>query len=249
MERIQFNLPQSRIPETWYNILPDLPEPLAPVLHPGALNPDGPDDLTPLFAISLILQEVSSDRDTRFQETSGRSIPSGGPPHCFEHALWKMVLDTSARILYKYEGVSPAGSHKLNTAVAQAYYNKKDGTKRLATETEAGQWGSSLAMACGFFGLECKVYIVRVSYDQKPYRRALMETFGASVTDSPSNETESGRAIVAQTPQSSGSLDIAISEAVEVAAKDPETKYQTRTQMPLSLATDACFCDHGISVV
>ena len=153
------------------------------------------------------------------------------PSPLFRARRLEKALDTPAKIYYKYEGVSPAGSHKPNTAVAQAYYNKQEGTKRLATETGAGQWGSSLAMACAFFGLECKVYMVRVSYNQKPYRRALMEAFGASVTASPSNETDSGRAILAQHPESNGSLGIAISEAVEVAAKDPDTKYALGTRI------------------
>ncbi|HEY4049855.1 MAG TPA: TrpB-like pyridoxal phosphate-dependent enzyme [Acidobacteriaceae bacterium] len=224
-DRIQFNLPQDRIPQAWYNILSDLPTPLAPPLHPGTLKPIGPDDLAPLFPMSLILQEVSTEREIEIPGEVQQVYAQWRPSPLFRARRLEKALDTPARIYYKYEGVSPAGSHKSNTAVAQAYYNKKDGTKRLATETGAGQWGSALAMACAFFGLECKVYMVRVSYDQKPYRRALMEAFGASVTASPSDETESGCAILAQDPQSNGSLGIAISEAVEVAAKDPETKY------------------------
>jgi len=225
MDSIQYNLPQSSIPKSWYNILPDLPKPLAPVLHPGTLNPIGPDDLTPLFPMSLILQEVSTEREIEILEEVRQVYAQWRPSPLFRARRLEQALDTPARIYYKYEGVSPAGSHKPNTAVPQAYYNKKDGTKRLSTETGAGQWGSSLAMACAFFGLECKVYMVRVSYNQKPYRRALMEVFGASVTASPSDETESGRAILAQNPQSDGSLGVAISEAVEVAANDPHTKY------------------------
>jgi tryptophan synthase beta chain len=225
MDQIQFNLPQNHIPQAWYNILPDLPKPLAPTLHPGTLKPIGPDDLAPLFPLSLILQEVSTEREIEIPGEVRQIYAQWRPSPLFRARRLEQALDTPARIYYKYEGGSPAGSHKLNTAVAQAYYNKRDGTKRLATETGAGQWGSALAMGCGFFGLECKVYMVRVSYDQKPYRRAMMETFGASVTASPSRETESGRAILAQNPQSNGSLGIAISEAVEVAAKDPETKY------------------------
>jgi tryptophan synthase beta chain len=225
MDSIQYCLPQSRIPKAWYNIQPDLPKPLAPVLHPGTLKPIGPDDLAPLFPMSLILQEVSSDREIEIPEEVRQVYAQWRPSPLFRARRLERLLDTPARIYYKYEGVSPAGSHKSNTAVAQAYYNKKDGTKRLSTETGAGQWGSALAMACAFFGLECKVYMVRVSYNQKPYRRALMEVFGASVTASPSGETESGRAIMAQSPESNGSLGIAISEAVEVAAKDPHTKY------------------------
>jgi tryptophan synthase beta chain len=225
MQPIQYNLPHSRIPQAWHNILPDLPKPLAPVLHPGTLKPIGPDDLAPLFPTSLILQEVSGDREIEIPEEVRQVYAQWRPTPLFRARRLEKLLDTPAKIYYKYEGVSPAGSHKPNTAVAQAYYNKKEGTKRLSTETGAGQWGSALAMACAFFDLECTVFMVRVSYDQKPYRRALVDTFGASVTASPSHTTESGRAILAQHPQSNGSLGIAISEAVEVAAKDPHTKY------------------------
>lgn len=225
METIQYDLPQNRIPRAWYNILPDLPEPMAPPLHPGTLQPIGPDDLAPLFPMSLILQEVSQDREIEIPEPVRQVYAQWRPSPLFRARRLEQALDTPAKIYYKYEGVSPAGSHKPNTAVAQAYYNKMEGTKRLVTETGAGQWGSSLAMACAFFGLECKVYMVRVSYNQKPYRRALMEAFGASVTASPSDETECGRTILAAHPDTNGSLGIAISEAVEVAAKDPETKY------------------------
>ncbi len=225
METIQYNLPQNRIPQAWYNILPDLPEPLSPPLHPGTLKPLGPDDLAPLFPMSLILQEVSGEREIEIPEPVRQIYAQWRPSPLVRARRLEKALDTPARIYYKYEGVSPAGSHKLNTAVAQAYYNKQDGTKRLSTETGAGQWGSALSMACSFFDIECKVYMVRVSYNQKPYRRALMEAFGASVTASPSDETESGRAILAEHPDSRGSLGIAISEAVEVAAKDPQTKY------------------------
>jgi tryptophan synthase beta chain len=225
MDAIQYTLPQSRIPKAWYNIVPDLPKPLSPVLHPGTLKPIGPDDLAPLFPMSLILQEVSGDREIEIPEPVREVYAHWRPSPLFRARRLEKLLDTPARIYYKYEGVSPAGSHKPNTAVAQAYYNKIEGTKRLATETGAGQWGSALAMACTFFGLECKVYMVRVSYNQKPYRRALMEAFGASVMASPSDETESGRAILREHPDSNGSLGIAISEAVEVAAKDLNTKY------------------------
>jgi len=225
METIQYNLPQSRIPQAWYNILADLPEPMAPPLHPGTHKPIGPDDLAPLFPMSLIMQEVTTEREIEIPGEVRQIYAQWRPSPLVRARRLEKALDTPAHIYYKYEGVSPAGSHKLNTAVAQAYYNKKDGTKHLSTETGAGQWGSSLAMACAFFGLDCKVYMVRVSYDQKPYRRALMEAFGASVTASPSVETESGRAILAVHPDSNGSLGIAISEAVGVAAKDPNTKY------------------------
>jgi tryptophan synthase beta chain len=225
MDSIQYNLPQDRIPRAWYNIVPDLPKPMAPVLHPGTLKPIGPDDLAPLFPMSLIMQEVSTEPEIEIPDAVRQVYAQWRPSPMFRARRLEKALDTPAKIYYKYEGVSPAGSHKPNTAVAQAYYNKQEGTKRLSTETGAGQWGSSLAMACAFFGMECKVYMVRVSYDQKPYRRALMEAYGASVTASPSNETDSGRAILAATPDSNGSLGIAISEAVEVAAKDPNTKY------------------------
>jgi tryptophan synthase beta chain len=225
METIQYNLPQSRIPQAWYNILADLPKPMAPTLHPGTLKPIGPDDLAPLFPMSLILQEVSTEREIEIPAEVRQIYAQWRPSPLIRARRLEKALDTPAHIYYKYEGVSPAGSHKLNTAVAQAYYNKKDGTKHLSTETGAGQWGSALSMACAFFGLDCKVYMVRVSYDQKPYRRALIEAFGASVVASPSIETESGRAILAAHPDSNGSLGIAISEAVEVAAKDPNTKY------------------------
>ena len=225
METIQYNLPQERIPVFWYNLQADLPEPLAPPLHPGTLQPLGPADLAPLFPMALIMQEVSHDREIEIPDPVRQVYAQWRPAPLYRARRLEKALDTPARIYYKYEGVSPAGSHKPNTAVAQAYYNKIEGTKRLSTETGAGQWGSSLAMACAFFGLECKVYMVRVSYDQKPYRRALMEAYGASVTASPSVETESGRAILATHPDTPGSLGIAISEAVEVAAKDPDTKY------------------------
>ncbi|MDR3751234.1 MAG: TrpB-like pyridoxal phosphate-dependent enzyme [Terracidiphilus sp.] len=225
METIQYNLPQSRIPLAWYNIQADLPTPLAPPLHPGTMKPIGPADLAPLFPMSLILQEVSTEREIEIPAEVRQLYAQWRPAPMMRARRLEKTLDTPAHIYYKYEGASPAGSHKLNTAVAQVYYNKKDGTKHLTTETGAGQWGSALSMACAFFGLDCKVYMVRVSYDQKPYRRALIEAFGASVTASPSNETESGRAILAKHPNSNGSLGIAISEAVEMAAKDPDTKY------------------------
>ena len=190
METIQYNLPQSRIPLTWYNILPDLPAPMAPPLHPGTLQPLGPDDLAPLFPMALIMQEVSQEREIEIPGEVRQIYAQWRPSPLVRARRLEKALDTPARIYYKYEGVSPAGSHKLNTAVPQAWYNKQEGVTHLSTETGAGQWGSALAMACAFLGLECKVFMVRVSYDQKPYRRALMETFGASVTASPSNTTE-----------------------------------------------------------
>jgi tryptophan synthase beta chain len=225
MDSIKYLLAEDRIPKTWYNILPDLPAPLAPPLHPGTLQPIGPDDLAPLFPMSLILQEVSMDREIEIPDPVRQVYAQWRPSPLYRARRLEAALDTPAKIYYKYEGVSPAGSHKPNTAVPQAYYNKLEGTKRLSTETGAGQWGSSLSMACTVFGIECKVFMVRVSYDQKPYRRALMEAYGATVSASPSTETDSGRAILASHPNSTGSLGIAISEAVEVAAKDPETKY------------------------
>jgi tryptophan synthase beta chain len=225
MQTIKYQLSEDRIPRAWYNIIPDLPKPLSPVLHPGTLQPIGPDDLAPLFPMSLILQEVSSEPEIEIPEEVRKVYRQWRPSPLYRARRLEKLLDTPARIYYKYEGVSPSGSHKPNTAVPQAYYNKQEGTRRLVTETGAGQWGSSLAMACAFFGLECKVYMVRVSYDQKPYRRAMMETFGASVTPSPSRETASGRAILAEHPDSTGSLGIAISEAVEVAAGDPTSRY------------------------
>jgi tryptophan synthase beta chain len=225
METIQYNLPQNRIPLAWYNLAADLPKPMAPPLHPGTLQPIGPDDLAPLFPMSLIMQEVSQEREIEIPAEVRQLYAQWRPSTLFRARRLEKALDTPAHIYYKYEGGSPAGSHKLNTALPQAYYNKLEGTKHLSTETGAGQWGSALSMACAFFGLDCKVYMVRVSYDQKPYRRALMEVFGATCIASPSDTTDSGRAILAAHPDSNGSLGIAISEAVEVAAKDPDTKY------------------------
>jgi tryptophan synthase beta chain len=184
-----------------------------------------PDDLLPLFPMALIAQEASTEREIEIPEPVRDIYRQWRPSPLYRARRLEKALDTPARIYYKYEGVSPIGSHKPNTAVAQAYYNKLEGTKRLATETGAGQWGSSLAMACMFFGLECKVFMVRVSYDQKPYRRALIESYGASVTASPSNETQAGRSILSKSPDSTGSLGSAISEAVEVAVQDPGTRY------------------------
>ena len=224
METIQYNLPQERIPRAWYNVLADLPTPLAPPLHPGTLQPIGPDDLAPLFPMALIMQEVSTEREIEIPDPVRQVYAQWRPSPLFRARRLEKALDTPAKIYYKYEGVSPAGSHKPNTAVAQAYYNKVEGTKRLATETGAGQWGSSLAMACAFFGLECKVYMVRVSYDQKPYRRALMEAFGAASRPAPAPKPNPA-APSWPSIRTPGSLGIAISEAVEVAAKDPDTKY------------------------
>jgi tryptophan synthase beta chain len=225
MNTVKYVLPEDRLPRAWYNIQADLPEPVPPVMHPGTGQPIGPDDLAPLFPMALIMQEVSQDREIEIPEEVLDIYRQWRPSPLIRARRLEKALDTPARIYYKNEGVSPAGSHKPNTAVAQAYYNKQEGVKKLSTETGAGQWGSALAMACAFFGLECQVFMVRISYDQKPYRRGLMETYGATVTPSPSNKTQAGRAILEKNPDSTGSLGIAISEAVETAAQDPEAKY------------------------
>jgi tryptophan synthase beta chain len=224
-DTLKYLLPEDRIPKRWYNIAADLPVPLPPVLHPGTGQPIGPDDLAPLFPMSLIMQEVSQDREIDIPDPVRDIYRLWRPTPLYRARRLEKALGTSARIFYKYEGVSPSGSHKPNTAVAQAFYNKSEGITKLSTETGAGQWGSSLAFAGSLFGLEVKVYMVKVSYQQKPYRRALMETYGATCIASPSTETDSGRAILAADPNSNGSLGIAISEAVEVAAKNPDTKY------------------------
>jgi len=221
----KYLLDESRIPKRWYNIQADLPKPMAPVLHPGTMQPIGPDDLAPLFPMELILQEVSTDREIDIPDPVRDIYRLWRPsPLVRAHRLEK-ALDTPAKIFYKYEGVSPAGSHKPNTAVAQAFYNREAGITRLSTETGAGQWGSSLAFAGALFGIDVTVFQVRVSYDQKPYRRALMETYGARCVASPSNETDYGRAALKERPDHPGSLGIAISEAVEIAAKNDDTKY------------------------
>ncbi|TVQ28563.1 MAG: TrpB-like pyridoxal phosphate-dependent enzyme [Spirochaetaceae bacterium] len=225
MDTIKYLLQEQDIPKYWYNIQSDLPEPAAPVLHPGTKQPVGPDDLAPLFPMELIMQEVSTEREIEIPEPVRDIYRQWRPTPMYRARRLEQMLDTPARIYYKYEGISPVGSHKPNTAVPQAFYNKQAGVKRLTTETGAGQWGSSLAMACSFFGIECEVYMVRVSYDQKPYRRGLMEAYGASVTASPSNKTNAGRSILAEHPDSTGSLGIAISEAVELAATSDDTKY------------------------
>ena len=214
-DQVKFVLDESRIPEAWYNITSDLPEPLPPVLHPGTGQPVGPDDLAPLFPMQIILQEVATDRYIPIPEEVRSVYRQWRPTPLYRARRLEQALDTPARIYYKYEGVSPTGSHKPNTAVAQAFYNKQEGVTRLTTETGAGQWGSALAFAGAVFGLEVDVYMVKVSYDQKPYRRALIEAFGARVVASPSEETNSGRAILAEHPDSSGSLGMAISVAVE----------------------------------
>jgi tryptophan synthase beta chain len=224
-DSVKHQLGEERIPHSWYNIAADLPTPPPPVLHPGTGQPIGPSDLAPLFPMALIGQEVSVERDIEIPDPVREIYRMWRPTPLYRARRLERQLGTNARIFYKYEGVSPAGSHKPNTAVAQAFYNKQEGVTKLSTETGAGQWGSSLAFAGALFGLEVKVYMVKVSYAQKPYRRALMETYGAQCVASPSAETESGRAILAATPDSPGSLGIAISEAVEVAAKNADTKY------------------------
>jgi tryptophan synthase beta chain len=225
MEENRIILSEKEMPTVWYNVLADLPRPLDPPLHPATMQPVKLEDLEPIFPKSLIEQEVST---TRYIDIPGEVLDVyrlWRPTPLVRARKLEAFLQTPARIYYKYEGTSPAGSHKPNTAVAQAYYNKKDGTRRLTTETGAGQWGSALAMACQFFGLECTVYMVRVSYEQKPYRRVLMHTWGAEVYPSPSNRTKAGRDILARDPQSLGSLGIAISEAIEDAVTTPHSKY------------------------
>ncbi len=224
-QQTKFVLSERDIPEKWYNIAADMPNKPLPPLHPATHQPIGPEALAPLFPMELIKQEVSSDRWVEIPEEVREIYKIWRPTPLFRaHRLEKM-LDTPAKIYYKYEGVSPAGSHKPNTAVPQAYYNMKEGVKRITTETGAGQWGCALAFACNLFGLDCEIYMVRISYDQKPYRKLAMNTWGATVYASPSERTHAGRQILAQDPDSPGSLGIAISEAVEVAATQEETKY------------------------
>ena len=223
-EQTKYLLDEGRIPKHWYNIQADLPKALPPVLHPGTLQPVGPDDLAPLFPMSLIMQEVSTDREIEIPQPVREVYRQWRPSPLYRARRLEEALQTPARIYYKYEGVSPAGSHKPNTAIPQAFYNKEAGVKRLSTETGAGQWGSSLAFAGALFGLDVTVFQVRVSYDQKPYRRALMETYGARCLPSPSVETAFGRSVLEKDPKHPGSLGIAISEAVEVAAQRDDTK-------------------------
>src|SRR5436189_4060371 len=221
----KFLLQESDIPTHWVNLMPDLPgEPLPP-LHPGTREPAGPDDLSPIFPMGLIMQEVSPEPEIEIPEEVRDAYKLWRPTPLHRARRLERVLDTPAHIYYKYEGTSPAGSHKPNTAVAQAFYNKQAGVRRLATETGAGQWGSALALACRLFDLQCTVYMVKVSHDQKPYRKIMMQTWGAEVIPSPSSRTNAGRAILAKDPNSPGSLGIAISEAVEDAATHDDTKY------------------------
>ena len=218
-------LDESEIPTHWYNIVPDLPSPPPPVLHPGTHEPVGPDDLAPLFPMDLILQEVSQDSYVEIPEEVREIYKLWRPSPLYRARRLEKLLETPARIYYKYEGVSPAGSHKPNTAVPQAYYNAKAGVKKLTTETGAGQWGSALAFACQMFGIECEVWQVASSYETKPYRSSMMRTWGAEVHSSPSKLTNAGRTILDLDPQSPGSLGIAISEAVEAAAPNEDVKY------------------------
>ncbi len=221
----KYVLPEDQMPTVWYNLMADLPTPPPPPLHPGRMDPVGPDDLAPLFPMELIMQEVSADR---YIEIPGGVLDvyrQWRPSPLFRAHRLEQALGTPARMYYKYEGVSPAGSHKPNTSVPQAYYNKKEGTTRLTTETGAGQWGTALSFACALYDMECEVWQVGASYDSKPYRRLMIEAFGAKVYRSPSDVTEVGRALGADPKNHSGSLGIAISEAVEVAAIDPNTRY------------------------
>ena len=220
-----FTLEEREIPTHYYNILPDLPTPLDPPLHPGTKQPIGPQDLAPIFPMALIAQEMSGERFVEIPDEVRSAYAAFRPTPLYRALALEKALDTPAQIYYKYEGVSPAGSHKLNTALAQAYYNKMAGIKRLATETGAGQWGSALSLACNMFGLKLKVYMVRISYEQKPYRRSMIQTWGSEVVPSPSRDTNAGRSILEKDPSSRGSLGIAISEAVEDAATHDDTNY------------------------
>ncbi|HEX2186964.1 MAG TPA: TrpB-like pyridoxal phosphate-dependent enzyme, partial [Chloroflexota bacterium] len=224
-DRTKFLLEERDIPTHWYNILADLPSPPAPVLHPATGQPIGPADLAPLFPMEIIKQEVSTEREIPIPDEVREVYKLWRPTPLYRARRLERALDTPAHIYYKYEGVSPAGSHKPNTAVAQAYYNKQEGTTRLTTETGAGQWGSALALACGLFGLACTVYMVRVSYEQKPYRRSMIQAYGAEVIASPSERTAAGRKVREEVPDSPGSLGIAISEAVEDAATHDDAHY------------------------
>ncbi len=218
-------LSEDEMPKSWYNIAADLKTPPLPPLHPGTGQPLGPDDLAPLFPMSLIEQEMSPEREIQIPDAVQEGLKMWRPSPLIRATGLEKALKTPAKIYFKYEGVSPAGSHKPNTAIPQAYYNKLEGVKRLSTETGAGQWGSSLALAGQMFGLEVKVYMVKVSFTQKPYRRSMMQSWGAEIVPSPSPDTEFGRAVLARDPDNTGSLGIAISEAVEDAVQRDDTKY------------------------
>ena len=222
---VKYVLDERDLPRHWYNIVADLPTPPPPVLHPGTHQPVTPDDLAPIFPMAVIEQEVSREREIEIPDPVRDIYRQWRPSPLYRARRLEKMLDTPARIYYKYEGVSPAGSHKPNTAIAQAFYNKQEGIKRITTETGAGQWGSALSIAGAFFGLEIEVFMVKVSFQQKPYRRSFMETFGATCIASPSELTAAGRAILAEHPDSTGSLGIAISEAVERAVQRDDTKY------------------------
>ena len=224
-ETIKYLLPESEIPKAWYNLMADLPTPPPPPLHPGTKQPVGPDDLAPLFPMELIMQEVSMEREIEIPDPVRRIYQQWRPAPLYRARNLEKLLDTPAKIYYKYEGVSPSGSHKPNTAVPQAFYNAEAGIKKITTETGAGQWGSSLAFAGALFGIDVQVFMVKVSFQHKPYRKALMESYGAKCVASPSELTNSGRAILEKDPDNTGSLGIAISEAVEIAATNDDTKY------------------------
>ncbi|WP_282160022.1 TrpB-like pyridoxal phosphate-dependent enzyme [Ulvibacterium marinum] len=225
MRQRKFTLEENEIPENWYNIVADMPNKPLPPLHPGTLEPIGPEALAPLFPMALIEQEVSMEKWISIPDEVRNIYGLWRPTPLYRAYGLEKALDTPAKIYYKYEGVSPSGSHKPNTAVAQAYYNKKEGVKRITTETGAGQWGSALSFACQHFNIDCEVYMVKLSYNHKPYRKSMMNTWGAKVYASPTDLTEAGKKILAQDPNSPGSLGIAISEAVEAAMRDDQTKY------------------------
>ncbi|MFQ5446721.1 MAG: TrpB-like pyridoxal phosphate-dependent enzyme [Saprospiraceae bacterium] len=225
MKKRKILLTENEIPDKWYNIAADMPNKPMPPLNPATKEPIGPDALAPLFPMALIMQEVSTEKWIDIPDEVRDIYTLWRPTPLYRAYGLEKALDTPAKIYYKYEGVSPSGSHKPNTAVAQAYYNAKEGVKKITTETGAGQWGSALSFACNHFNMECEVYMVRVSYDGKPYRKVMMNTWGANVYASPSNRTNAGKKILAEHPDSPGSLGIAISEAIEVAASDPDTKY------------------------
>ncbi len=225
MKYRKITLEENEIPEKWYNIIADMPNKPLPPLHPGTKEPIGPEALAPLFPAALIEQEVTGEKWIQVPDEVRDVYTLWRPTPLYRAYGLEKALDTPAKIYYKYEGTSPAGSHKPNTAVAQAYYNKQEGIKRITTETGAGQWGSALSFACNLFGIECEVYMVRLSYDHKPYRKVMMNTWGAKVFPSPSEATEAGRKILAEDPNTTGSLGIAISEAVERAATNEDTKY------------------------
>jgi tryptophan synthase beta chain len=225
MLQYKYFLDEKDMPTHWYNIMADMKQPPPPYRHPGTLELMGPDDLAPVFPIALIEQEVSAERYIEIPDEVQDALKMWRPAPLYRAARWEKALDTPAKIYYKWEGVSPPGSHKPNTAIAQAYYAKEEGLEGFATETGAGQWGSALCFATNLFGLKCKVFMVTISYQQKPYRRVMMETWGGTVVPSPSSETDAGKSILAIDPETTGSLGIAISEAVEYAVKHDGYKY------------------------